>query len=315
MLTFTHCLRRSFTARLLSPTVSARASSCQLHPFFARANSSFSGHNSVARLQHTYASWSSPEMLASAIAAPYKTELLDSSKAITAKLNRQPRLRGILANADEPSRVYAESTKKSCDEVGIEYELVSIGSEESPSQAAEVEQAVLEANMDDNVDGIMIYFPIFGQQKQTHSNLSYLMFAGAVADTSDFMLFFFCSLQVHRKTNTSSKSSVPRKTSKVYTSFLASTCTTTSAGSSPKLLPLAKHLPWRSQRAKCLLCPLPLRATSLMPRAGWSKPSCRARRWLSSRPSRRLVCTTRYSSTARGLLARPSLSSTGFVCP
>lgn len=103
-------------------------------------------------------------MLASAIAAPFKEELIQGSQGITAAIGRQPRLRGILANADEPSRLYAQSTQKACEDVSIAYELVTVGSQEHPAQATEVEQAVLEANLDDNVDGIMIYFPIFGKQ-------------------------------------------------------------------------------------------------------------------------------------------------------
>lgn len=103
-------------------------------------------------------------MLASAIAAPFKQELIQGSQAVTAALARPPKLRGILANADEPSRLYAQSTQKACEEVEMAYELVTVGSAEHPAQATEVEQAVLEANLDDNVDGIMIYFPIFGEK-------------------------------------------------------------------------------------------------------------------------------------------------------
>lgn len=63
-----------------------------------------------------------------------------------------------VANADEPSRLYAESTKKSCEEIGIEFEFKVVGKPEQKSQPGEVEQAVLEANMDDGVDGIMVCF-------------------------------------------------------------------------------------------------------------------------------------------------------------
>ena len=61
-----------------------------------------------------------------------------------------------MANADEPSKLYAESTKKSCEAIGVDFELKLVGSEADKAQPGDVEQAVLEANMNDSIDGIMV---------------------------------------------------------------------------------------------------------------------------------------------------------------
>ena len=99
---------------------------------------------------------------AATISAPFTKELLARSDDTATLISRRPKLVGILANADEPSRLYAESTRKSCEDVHIDFELKVVGSKDQPSQPSEVEQVILESNMDEAVDGIMVYYPIFG---------------------------------------------------------------------------------------------------------------------------------------------------------
>lgn len=88
----------------------------------------------------------------------------DEVKATLASRSRKPRLVGILATAASPSRFYADFTRKQCEALGIEYVLRTVGSAENPDLAdgEGVEEAIIEANEDDTVDGIMVYFPIFG---------------------------------------------------------------------------------------------------------------------------------------------------------
>ncbi|GHJ89121.1 hypothetical protein NliqN6_5523 [Naganishia liquefaciens] len=83
------------------------------------------------------------------------------------KGGRVPRLVGVLATEKEDARNYAEFTRKSCESLGIEYELRQVGAArqslgDQPNVSIGVEEAILEANEDDDVDGIMVYYPIHG---------------------------------------------------------------------------------------------------------------------------------------------------------
>lgn len=62
---------------------------------------------------------------------------------------------GFLANADPAARMYAEWTAKTAESIGFTYELREVDKEE-------LEEALISANEDDDVDGIMVYFPVFG---------------------------------------------------------------------------------------------------------------------------------------------------------
>lgn len=100
------------------------------------------------------------------IAKPFRTQIQEA----TAQLNPKPKLVGILANSGAPSRAYANWTAKACEAVGIDYELrevgiVADGASEGTAEQGEVEEAILAANEDDNVNGIMVYYPIFGPRQ------------------------------------------------------------------------------------------------------------------------------------------------------
>lgn len=66
-----------------------------------------------------------------------------------------PRLVGFLANEDPSAKKYAEWTAKACKQDGIQYELRQVAQDQ-------LESALKEANEDQNVHGIMIYYPCFG---------------------------------------------------------------------------------------------------------------------------------------------------------
>ncbi|GAA5930223.1 hypothetical protein JCM3775_004333 [Rhodotorula graminis] len=100
------------------------------------------------------------------IAKPFRQELV----RVTDQLSPKPKLVGILANSGAPSRAYANWTAKACEAVGIDYELrevgiVASGATEGTAEQGEVEEAILLANQDVNVNGIMVYYPIFGPRQ------------------------------------------------------------------------------------------------------------------------------------------------------
>jgi methylenetetrahydrofolate dehydrogenase (NAD+) len=72
-----------------------------------------------------------------------------------------PKLVGLLANSDPASRKYAEMTGRTLQRDGLAFELREVPQDQ-------LELALAAANKDDNVHGIMIYFPIFGAQPCFH---------------------------------------------------------------------------------------------------------------------------------------------------
>ncbi|KXN89431.1 Methylenetetrahydrofolate dehydrogenase [NAD(+)] [Leucoagaricus sp. SymC.cos] len=122
------------------------------------------------------------------IAAQFRSEVTSSlSNRLSTSTNngngRKPKLVGILATSSTPSRNYAEFTRKQCEELGFEFVLRKTGAalnsvvevdgegEKKEGEGVKygegegVEEAIIEANEDDGVDGIMVYFPIFGPQQ------------------------------------------------------------------------------------------------------------------------------------------------------
>jgi methylenetetrahydrofolate dehydrogenase (NAD+) len=70
-----------------------------------------------------------------------------------------PLLVGLLANSDPAAKKYAEWTGKACRADGLRYELREL------SDPIDVENALLDANDDPRVHGIIVYYPIFGQEE------------------------------------------------------------------------------------------------------------------------------------------------------
>ena len=121
---------------------------------------------------------------ADSIAETFRTEI----RSALSSAPRKPKLVGILATSAAPSKFYAEFTKKQCDALGVEFVLKKTGAavDESLAPGEGVEEAIIEANEDESVDGIMVrltychslckpnpmlrvcgqvYYPIFGAQQ------------------------------------------------------------------------------------------------------------------------------------------------------
>jgi len=107
------------------------------------------------------------------IAAKFRADIEASVKAFSAKsrptkddLNgsqtRKPTLVGILATDSKPSAMYAEFTKKTCDAIGVNFVLKKVGGaihgegEEKGVNGEGVEEAIMEANDDSMIDGVMV---------------------------------------------------------------------------------------------------------------------------------------------------------------
>lgn len=87
------------------------------------------------------------------IAAPFRSDI---ESAIGSSSVRPIKLVGILAGGtlgNKPSEVYAEFTRKQCEALGVEYVLKKV--DEGEGQGT-IEDAIIEANMDDSVRGIMV---------------------------------------------------------------------------------------------------------------------------------------------------------------
>ncbi len=91
---------------------------------------------------------------ADSIAETFRKEI----KSALSSAPRTPKLVGILATSSAPSKFYSEFTKKQCDALGVEFVLKKTGSaaDESLAPGEGVEEAIIEANEDDSVDGIMV---------------------------------------------------------------------------------------------------------------------------------------------------------------
>ncbi|MCJ1479700.1 hypothetical protein MMC13_008386 [Lambiella insularis] len=78
-----------------------------------------------------------------------------------AKLSRPPVLVGFLANSDPAAQMYADWTNRTCKENGFYFELRRVEREE-------LENHILAANQDNSVDGIIVYYPIFGTRQDQY---------------------------------------------------------------------------------------------------------------------------------------------------
>ncbi|KAK9322109.1 hypothetical protein V1517DRAFT_324377 [Lipomyces orientalis] len=96
-------------------------------------------------------------VLASSVANVYANEIKQGIQ----ELGRKPKLVGFLSNADPAARMYAEWTGKTCEEMGFMFELREVDKEE-------LEDYIVQANEDKDVDGIMIYFPVFGNRQDQY---------------------------------------------------------------------------------------------------------------------------------------------------
>jgi methylenetetrahydrofolate dehydrogenase (NADP+)/methenyltetrahydrofolate cyclohydrolase len=65
---------------------------------------------------------------------------------------------GFLVSDDPASETYADYTKVGCDDVGIRFELIK-------SDRDSIRQMIAAANADENVHGIFVYYPVFGDDR------------------------------------------------------------------------------------------------------------------------------------------------------
>lgn len=79
------------------------------------------------------------------------------------KLDPPPKLVGFLANTDPAAKMYADFTKKTSLECGFRFDTREVNKED-------LEDAIMDANEDTDVDGIMVYFPVFGD-RQVHRSI------------------------------------------------------------------------------------------------------------------------------------------------
>lgn len=95
--------------------------------------------------------------LASTIAKAYVEEVTTG----VSRLGYAPKLVGFLANEDPAAQMYANWTSKTCESLGFNYELRQV-------RKNDLESALIKANKDDDVNGIMVYFPVFGDKQDQY---------------------------------------------------------------------------------------------------------------------------------------------------
>jgi methylenetetrahydrofolate dehydrogenase (NAD+) len=84
--------------------------------------------------------------------------LLTEVRADLQKLDKTPRLHGYLANKDPAARMYANWTANTTREHGFEFTLHELERED-------LEDEIRHANADDEVDGIIVYYPVFDTRR------------------------------------------------------------------------------------------------------------------------------------------------------
>jgi hypothetical protein len=88
--------------------------------------------------------------------------------ATLASADRAPRIVGLLATADKGCHMYARMTGKACTSNGFEFVKVDISScrEQDDDAAFEVVKGqIMDLNEDPAVDGLIVYFPLFGAER------------------------------------------------------------------------------------------------------------------------------------------------------
>lgn len=93
-------------------------------------------------------------VLAGTIANSLMREVKDGLE----KIKYPPRLHGFLANQDPAARMYADWTAKTFNENGFDFTLHEVDRED-------LEEDIRQANGDKNVDGIIVYYPVFNSMR------------------------------------------------------------------------------------------------------------------------------------------------------
>ncbi|MFP3466378.1 bifunctional methylenetetrahydrofolate dehydrogenase/methenyltetrahydrofolate cyclohydrolase [Leifsonia sp. SIMBA_070] len=89
----------------------------------------------------------------SPIAKAYLDKVRKDVTALVEKGRRRPRILGLLGQEDGPAATYARYAQRGCEAAGIELDVEHV-------QAHEVEARIAAANIDPEVDGIFLYYPL-----------------------------------------------------------------------------------------------------------------------------------------------------------
>ena len=92
-----------------------------------------------------------PKVDVAPVAAKFDAEI----KEYVASVATAPLLVGFLANSDSAALMYAKMTRRACERNGVRFELREV-------DKFALEEAVIEANGDTSVSGILVYYPVFG---------------------------------------------------------------------------------------------------------------------------------------------------------
>ncbi|KAM3162210.1 hypothetical protein ACU8KH_04347 [Lachancea thermotolerans] len=101
-------------------------------------------------------------ILASSVSNTYADEITSKVESLRKERPNGPLLVGFLANNDPAAEMYANWTSKTCESMGFRYELRRVEEKDF------LEEAIIEANRDNAVDGIMVYFPVFGNAQDQY---------------------------------------------------------------------------------------------------------------------------------------------------
>ncbi|KAF7118621.1 hypothetical protein CNMCM5793_008159 [Aspergillus hiratsukae] len=96
-------------------------------------------------------------VLSKNVANSLVAEVLEGVKT----LEKPPHLVGFLANDDPAALMYAQWTEKTCQENGFRYSL-------RQTSRDDIEDAILAANADADVDGVIVYYPIFNNRQDQY---------------------------------------------------------------------------------------------------------------------------------------------------
>ena len=89
----------------------------------------------------------------SPVAAEYQAQVRIDVARLTAAAGRRPRILGLLGEEHGPAATYARYARRGCEAVGIELEVRHV-------EPDAVEAAIAAANVDPDVDGIFLYYPL-----------------------------------------------------------------------------------------------------------------------------------------------------------
>ncbi|KAL2129031.1 hypothetical protein VTI74DRAFT_8327 [Chaetomium olivicolor] len=98
-------------------------------------------------------------ILADTIAKKLLSEVRETLVNVQGPDAGKPTLVAFLANDDPAAAQYADWSKKTCEENGFNFDLRKVDKED-------LEEAIVQANNDDAVDGILVYYPIWRNNQQ-----------------------------------------------------------------------------------------------------------------------------------------------------